>query len=685
MRASTLPATNRRALLVGIDRYANLPYPLAGCVNDAQVLTRLLEDSYGFGPDATTTLLNEQATRERILAELDALVDATEQDDVVVIAYSGHGSQMTDRDGDDPDALDETIVPYDSGRAPHENRDITDDEIYERLLELAERTRYITLLFDCCHSGSVSRDGFGDRARWIPPDRRPASELPPAPARPRERDAGGMRDLGPSGWLPLSERYVLIAGCRDDESSYEHTIVQEGGEVVVHGALTYFLSQQLVDARPGTTYRDVFERASPLVTAAYPRQHPQIEGAFDRELFGVRDIVPMRYATVGPRPGSTVTIGAGLVHGARVGSQWVIYPPGTAEVDPGTTRLGIVELTTVRATESEGEPIEEQAAGAIAEGCRATEHARAFGDFRLRVQVSADDDEAAAPLLAGIESSGILASATADAPADARVYLLSPREEAGSDDPVPQVPEVSEVAWAVVGRDGKLMMPLQPTRRPSSASTVVANLETAARYQQALALSNPDPGDLEGKVVLVLKRRDQDGAWVEAEADPVAGHVTFTDGDRVAIEIRNDHTIPLCMSVLDFGLAGAVDQLFPIAGASEPLAAGRSISFGERKGEETELRFPDGAADDPDPGDAGRPGGLETFKLIAASSPIDLRLLLQPGYRGTGKNLEPSSARELFALALTGRGTRDIVRPTAPSDDDAWLTLERPFVLRRGD
>ena len=684
MRASTPSATNRRALLVGIDRYANLPYPLSGCVNDAQVLTQLLEDSFGFGPDATSTLLNEQATRERILAELDALVAATEQDDIVVIAYSGHGSQMTDRDRDDPDALDETIVPYDSGRAPHENRDITDDEIYDRLLRLAEKTRFITLLFDCCHSGSVSRDGFGDRSRWIPTDDRPASELPPLPAQLRPR-AAGMRDLGPSGWLPLSERYVLIAGCRDDESSYEHTVVQDGGEVVVHGALTYFLSQQLVGARPGTTYRDIFERASPMVTAAFPRQHPQIEGAFDRELFGVRDIVPMRYAAVGLRSGSTVTIGAGLAQGARVGSQWAIYPPGTAEVDAGTTRLGIVELATVRATESEGDPIEEQAPGAITEGCRASEHARAFGDFRLRVQVSADDEAAAAQLLAGIESSSILASAETDAPADAAVYLVFPRNEAGADDPVPQVPVVSESVWAVVGRDGKLMMPLQPMQRPSSVSTVVANLETAARYQQALALTNPDPGELEGKVDLVLKRRGTDDAWVEAEPDPVVGQVTFTDGDRVAIEIRNDHTVPLYVSVLDFGIAGAVGQLYPIAGASELLASGRSVSWGERKGEETELRVPDGAVDDPDPNDEGRPDGLETFKLIATSSPIDLRLQLQPGYRGTGKNLGTSAALDLFSLALTGRGTRDIVRPIATSADEAWFTLERTFLLRRGN
>ena len=46
------------------------------------------------------------------------LVARIGQDDIVVFHYSGHGSQMTDLEGDEPDGLDETIVPYDSGRAP---------------------------------------------------------------------------------------------------------------------------------------------------------------------------------------------------------------------------------------------------------------------------------------------------------------------------------------------------------------------------------------------------------------------------------------------------------------------------------------------------------------------------------------------------------------------------------------
>jgi hypothetical protein len=213
----------------------------------------------------------------------------------------------------------------------------------------------------------------------------------------------------------------------------------------------------------------------------------------------------------------------------------------------------------------------------------------------------------------------------------------------------------------------------------------MANLETVARYRHALSLRNPNPGELDGKVHLVLKRRSSDGGWVEATPDPASGRVTYTEGDGVAIGIRNEHPAPIHVNVLDFGVAGAIGSLYPIAGSSEPLAADRSVTFGERQGEEIELRFPPGVADGPDPADEARSEGTETFKLIATTSPADLRGLLQPGYRDLEPRRERASpVEQLLTLALTGRGTRDVVRPARTSAEDAWVTIERPFTLLRG-
>jgi uncharacterized caspase-like protein len=118
MAASSVAPQGKRALLVGINEYPNFPpaRQLRGCLNDVKLLRRTLCDGFGFPESSITVLTNEQATRAGILAAMKMLVADTEADDVVLFYFSGHGSQMSDREGDEPDFYDETIIPYDSGR-----------------------------------------------------------------------------------------------------------------------------------------------------------------------------------------------------------------------------------------------------------------------------------------------------------------------------------------------------------------------------------------------------------------------------------------------------------------------------------------------------------------------------------------------------------------------------------------
>ena len=98
----------RRALLVGIDAYPHVT-PLNGCVNDVSLMRAVLIESFGFSAEHITRLTNGQATRDGILAALDALVEATGPDDVVLFHFAGHGSQIADREGDEPSGFDSTI------------------------------------------------------------------------------------------------------------------------------------------------------------------------------------------------------------------------------------------------------------------------------------------------------------------------------------------------------------------------------------------------------------------------------------------------------------------------------------------------------------------------------------------------------------------------------------------------
>ncbi len=285
----------RRALLIGIDRYENLPpdKQLTGCVNDADALAGLLTERFCFAAGNVERLLDRDATRAGIRAAVERLIERTAAGDVVVIHYSGHGSQSVDPTS--PSGTIETIVPCDSGRNGHPNRDIADLEVRHWLLRLCDRGSHLTLIFDSCHSGHILRDGFGAPERWVAPHSQPV-QLPPEVVAAQgvpgaSRDGRGGGDGAGGLRLPLAQCYVLLAACASKESAFE--VVGQDAAGARHGAFSYFLCQELAQASAVTTFRDVFEIVAPRVSALYPNQHPQLEGARDQQVFGLDSFPPM--------------------------------------------------------------------------------------------------------------------------------------------------------------------------------------------------------------------------------------------------------------------------------------------------------------------------------------------------------------------------------------------------------
>ncbi len=143
----------QRALVIGIAEYKAVT-PLMGPKNDAEEVYDFLISQWGFKQDEVKRLINRRARRSSIRAALNGLVRQTNPGDRVVIYYAGHGSQVRDRNDDETDGLDETLVPYDfeAGRQP---RQILDDDIYATLKKL--KGRRVILIVDACHSGTISR------------------------------------------------------------------------------------------------------------------------------------------------------------------------------------------------------------------------------------------------------------------------------------------------------------------------------------------------------------------------------------------------------------------------------------------------------------------------------------------------------------------------------------------------
>jgi hypothetical protein len=248
------------ALCIGINDYPGTSNDLSGCVNDANDWKKELA-SRGF---AVQSLLNSGATKEAMSTSIRDLIGEARRGDLVVIAYSGHGSWVPDEDNDEGDGRDEVLCPYDIGTEG--GGPLTDDELYE-LFEQREPGVRIVMISDSCHSGSVTKSmDKGKRAssRFLAPE-----TFLSAGTLAKARKVEHLR----SGRGPRSNGGVLLAGCRDTEVSYD--AVFDGRP---NGAFTFYALKALKDLEPDDTYAVWHkEIKDALPNINYP-QHPTKTG-----------------------------------------------------------------------------------------------------------------------------------------------------------------------------------------------------------------------------------------------------------------------------------------------------------------------------------------------------------------------------------------------------------------------
>lgn len=151
-QSASAPIEDKWALIVGVSKFAkpsiNLSYP----AKDAKDLAAYLTTEGKFAPDHVKVLTDEEATKERVMAELGDkwLPRLARPNDLVLIFISTHGSPSTaDLEGlnylvmhnTDPDSLYATGLPLAELAAAVKSR---------------VHANRVVLIVDACHSGAAN-------------------------------------------------------------------------------------------------------------------------------------------------------------------------------------------------------------------------------------------------------------------------------------------------------------------------------------------------------------------------------------------------------------------------------------------------------------------------------------------------------------------------------------------------
>lgn len=264
----------KRAVLIGINKYQVPGADLRGCVNDVNNLKKVLTEYYGFAGKDITVLTDLKATKKAMQAAIQKLIHGSKKGDVLLLHYSGHGSNVPDDDGDEADKREEILCPTDL-----DWKDPFRDDWLRKTFDKLKAGVSLTVIMDCCHSGTITR-------AIQPPDEPVKQRYLPSPWDLVAAESGRTLRGTVTGGLRSSPRAkrkksdvvhadiceLLITGCRDTQTSADAFI-----KGTYNGALTYYLVESIREANGKLSYRELHKQTVAKLKGEYD-QVPQLEG-----------------------------------------------------------------------------------------------------------------------------------------------------------------------------------------------------------------------------------------------------------------------------------------------------------------------------------------------------------------------------------------------------------------------
>lgn len=234
----------RKALLVGCN-YPNTSAQLNGCINDVHMWKGILEEHYSFMGEDMVLLTDDQEdtrkmpTKANIRSSLQWLTAGARPGDTLFFQFSGHGTQIKSKYSDEADGKDEALCPTDY----KDDGFLVDNELYDLAVNGLQSGVKLTLILDCCHSGTaVDLPFIWSGSSW-------------------DTESGVGMSAGD---------VQMYSGCEDAQCSMDVTRHGRAG-----GAMTTAMHQVLSE-NPTPTYPELLQRLHEVLKERNMEQIPRL-------------------------------------------------------------------------------------------------------------------------------------------------------------------------------------------------------------------------------------------------------------------------------------------------------------------------------------------------------------------------------------------------------------------------
>ena len=336
--------TKNWAILVGINFYVN-DRPLKGCVRDVEAIEHYLSTGTGSNEVDVVTFIagkstdidlqssqeqpGQLPTYENVTNSLARVVKFSRPGDLVYFHFSGHGTR-------NPQTGALALVLVDQ---QHGTRYLHGQLLASMLERMTEKGLFVTLVLDCCFSGSKLRFGNSDNTSVRTTKYNPAIDM----AYPTEEypwrssfGSGPWRDAHPLPQWLLHPNYSLLTACGPHEIAEELEVETTNGQTNVRrGALSYFLLEALISLRRSgveVSQSSLYQHLLTKFHIHWPHQTPMRRGNENISFFGkLQFAADLLFIPISKTDRGCICLEAGHVHDVHKGDEYALSPFNVSE------------------------------------------------------------------------------------------------------------------------------------------------------------------------------------------------------------------------------------------------------------------------------------------------------------------------------------------------------------------